>query len=247
MRIPRKGDDSQLDFDDPRLIEVTQKHEALQGQAAALANENASLVNRLAQHDALQEDLQYNYEPIPVQPWSSKPDLFLHVVGWLVVARMLLFGLVEKFGAEAPYFGIGGDILFALLTVWVLFYWMKAEWHVETWLLIPKIILVLLSLTIAANTFTQGAIWDGSFLPVEQSTVEQPTDQPTQAADAQAPAEPGPGLSGTLLASGLALFFLALAASRYCAWSIFRSQKFLDHPLRSLRGAKEFYDKRRVH
>jgi hypothetical protein len=165
---------------------------------------------------------------------------------------MLLFGLIEKFGTEAPYIGIGGDVLFAGLTIWLLFAWVKAEWHAGAYIVIPRLILVLIGLTIAANTFTSGAIWDGSFLPADPPAADQPspTDQATKhkPAEETPAADAGPGLSGTLWASAFSLFLLSLAASRYCAWQMFNTQKFLDHPLRVLRGAKgKFYDARRVH
>lgn len=234
----RGGDPPQMEFDDdPRLAEI-------QERAVFAQEQNAALKQQLAQQAALLEDQQYNFEPIPVLPWSSKPELFLHLLRWTVIARMLLFGMVEKFGTELPYVGIGGDILFALLSLWVLFSWIKAEWHANAWLLIPRIILVVSSVVIAANCFTQGAIWDGSFLPADQPAAEE-TATATDAASTETPANDSSSLLATLLAAALSLFFLALAASRYCGWEMFHTQKFLDHPIRILKGAKSIYDARR--
>lgn len=216
-------------------------------QVNAIKAEVDRVVRRNQQLETEIEEQRWDIQPDTVLPFSECPKLLVQVQMWGTVGRILPFGFIEKFGTAAPAFGIGADVLFALLSLWVLSSWVKAEWHANSWLVVPRGILVLISLAITANMLTLGAVWEGKLAPTVEAATDQPDDQQQAAPDTQqdqAPADDTPLWLPAAESSAFSVLFLLLAASSYCAFCIYYTQKFLDHPVRMFRKGKEhFHDK----
>jgi len=176
-------------------------------------------LKRMAEARELDKPEEWVIEPIPVLPFPRRAEFFLQIGVCALVAKALLFAFIEDFGRTAANEGIASDALFGGIAVVMLYQYVRVDWIVNQWLVFARGILIVLGLITPAHILSGGGVWEGQMKPT----------------DAQA----------TLVACGVAVLALLLAASSYCVYALFKTQKFLDHPMRFARATKEyFHDKR---
>jgi len=175
-------------------------------------------LKRMAEGRELDRPEAWVIEPIPVLPFPRRGEFFLQIGVWAFVAKALLFCFIEDFGRTATNEAIASDALFGCIAAVMLYQYVRVDWIVNQWLVFARGILIVLGLITAAHILSGGGVWEGHMKPTNAST--------------------------TCFACGVAVLALLLAASTYCVYALHKTQKFLDHPLRSTRAAKEyFYDK----
>jgi len=172
-------------------------------------------LKRMAEARELERPESWVIEPIPVLPFPRRGEFFLQIGVWAFIAKTGLFWFIEDFGRTAVNEAIASDALFGGIAIVMLYQYVRVDWIVNQWLVFARGILIILGLITAVHILSGGGVWEGHM---------KPTAAPT-----------------TLLACGVAVLALLLAASTYCVYALHKTQKFLDHPLRFTQAAKEYF------
>ena len=121
------------------------------------------------------------------------PQTFLVIFALLVLGRMALYVYVEQMGGNAGIEARPANGLFGGASLIVLGIWVVNEIKSSGWLMMPKAMVIVVALVIAASVFSNGRIWEG--------TATVPGGQPWNAV-------------------ALVLAGLLVAATPFCEWLV---------------------------
>ena len=129
-----------------------------------------------------------------------------------MVGKALLFAFIEDFGRKAWFEGIASDVIFGGIAIVMLYQYFRVDWIVNQWLVFARAILIVLGLITAAHVLSGGGIWEGRIKPIDARTM--------------------------VIACGLAVLTLLLAASSFGVYGLYHSQRFLYYPFRFMDSMK---------
>jgi hypothetical protein len=118
-RLKFEPDEDELDVLREKNAKFQRENETLQKQVEAMQKEvKGSQENPKS-------------EKPPLQP--RKSSIFLIIAALLVVARVVLFGVVEAWGTRASDVGMGTSAVLGLGMVGMILEWLAEEWRTEGW------------------------------------------------------------------------------------------------------------------
>jgi hypothetical protein len=145
----REPDEEQLDFNED-LDRLQEENERLRNKAENLKRA-ADEVTR--ENDELRQQAGgAENAPIP-----NAAGVLLLIVAISLAGRLVLYVFVEDYGRKAQTEGLASNVVFGAGAVVMLIAWVYAEWQTVQWLMIPKMVLVLVTLAIAGQAIRNGS------------------------------------------------------------------------------------------
>ena len=99
----------------------------------------------------------------PSADMRSTAGVFPIILAFMVLGRLSLHLFVGDSGSEGGPLGVLVNLLFAGGAVVLLIVWVRAEWVEISWLALPKFVLALVPLLVAASTVSDGALLHGDW------------------------------------------------------------------------------------
>lgn len=128
-----------------RYEDLLEHHEDLRRNAADVVRENKAMRNSRGQME---------------RPLAG---IFHVLLAVLAVGRLIVFELVQHGGTEARVVGVLSSVVFGVVSIVLLYNWVRMAWEEAQWLAVVQFVLVFVPILISLSVLDDGAFLSGDF------------------------------------------------------------------------------------